>query len=134
MTNTFDQTARRVGVAEDGSLVTLINEKGAGWVVTAQHLLEGDAIYLSGAPTEQTGWTRNVAEARFFTDKADAEAAVNVAATRPDMLIGPYVFDAIEDAAGVRPASYREAIRAQGPTFGPRFEEHLQKHAQRSAG
>lgn len=131
MMMTPEQTAVSVGVAADGSLVTLHNEQGEGWVVTAQHLMEGDALYLVGAPEQDAGWGRDVRAARFFEDKAEAEAAAQTAATRPDLLIGPYLFAARRGDNGPWPATYREAIRAQGPTFGPRFSKHLAQHPRR---
>ena len=38
-------------------------------VVTANHLLEGDAIWL----TDDDRWTRNIAEAELIDDEAHAE-------------------------------------------------------------
>ena len=81
-------------------------------VLTANHLLEGDVIYLS--PTGD--WVGQFAEARFFDDEAQANAALRQAEGKPELLVGPYLADAALEDGHPAPAHFREAFRTTGPS------------------
>ena len=82
-------------------------------VLTANHLLEGDVIYL--APGGE--WTRHLREALLFEEETAANDALSAARLRTDMLVDPYLADAVYNASGrPHPTHYREAFRASGPS------------------
>ncbi len=81
-------------------------------VLTANHLLEGDAIYRDGSG----GWSRNHQEAKLFTDQREAEAALVAALAEPGTIVGPYLADAKAGPNGPLPVHFREAFRTRGPS------------------
>ncbi len=82
-------------------------------VLTANDLLDGDAVYLD----PDGAWTRELAAARLLEDEVEAERCLAVAEARGDKIVGPYLADAAPDGQGApRAAHYREAIRASGPS------------------
>ena len=84
--------------------------KAMGYVVTANHLLSGDAIYLS--LTHE--WAFIVGEALIFkTQEAADQMAVSVTKAQAHVIAGAYVIALAETAL---PVSNRERIRAVGPT------------------
>lgn len=86
-----------------------------GKVITANILTDGVTVYL----TDRNEWTETLAEARFFTDAAEAERLL--ARAEEDVarrvIVEPYLMDAELGADGPRPVSARERIRAGGPTI-----------------
>lgn len=82
-------------------------------VLTASDLLEGDAIWWTGAR-----WSRDIAEAAVAVD-AEAHAALETrAAAFGDAVIGAYLVDVDLEGPTPRPVLRREAIRAdRAPTF-----------------
>lgn len=81
-------------------------------VLTANHLLEGDAIYR-----DQNGkWSRKHEDARLFTEEREAEAALVAALAEPGIIVGPYLADAREGPQGPLPTHFREAFRSRGPS------------------
>ena len=82
-------------------------------VVTSNHLMEGDAIYLA----EDGGWTREFAEARLFAEPADAEKALAEADRQRHIHVGAYLADAETGSDGrPRPTHFREEFRTRGPS------------------
>lgn len=81
-------------------------------VITANHLLEGDAIYLDA----NGNWARHLSEAKLFTVQAEAEAALLNAEDQVDTVVGAYLADAIAGKDGPEPVHFREAFRAKGPS------------------
>ena len=83
------------------------------WVITSNHLLDGDAIWLDPAG----GWTRQPASARMFDDKDAAETALAAADRERHVHVGAYLA-AAEPGDGQRPQPQhvREKIRTRGPS------------------
>ena len=82
-------------------------------VLTANDLLEGDVVYL--AP--DGAWTRRLGSARLFVDEAEADRSLAAAQSRQDAVIDPYLAAAVwGDRRGPKPAHFREAFRAAGPS------------------
>ena len=85
-------------------------------VVTANHLLEGDVIYMRA----DGSWTRLHSEARLFEDAESADEALAAAQSQSLELVGAYLADAIMGADGMpEPVHFREAFRTRGPSNYP---------------
>jgi len=81
-------------------------------VVTANALLEGDAVWL----TEDDRWSPNIHEAEFITDEAHAELRLLQAQGRADEIAGAYLADAKQGPDGPEPTHFREEFRTRGPS------------------
>ncbi|MCK0094801.1 DUF2849 domain-containing protein [Yoonia sp. F2084L] len=81
-------------------------------VITANALLEGDAVWL----TEANTWTRDISEAELLTDEAHADLRLLEAQSRVDEIAGAYLADAKAGEAGPEPTHFREAFRTRGPS------------------
>ncbi len=81
-------------------------------VVTANALLEGDAVWL----TEDDRWSRDIAEAELLDDEAVAEDRLLFAIAQSDLVVGAYLADASRTAGGPAPVHFREAFRTRGPS------------------
>jgi len=81
-------------------------------VVTANALIEGDAIWL----TEDDRWSRDMAEAEFIEDEAHAEIRLLHAMGQPDVVVGAYLADAKMGEDGPEPVHFREEFRTRGPS------------------
>ena len=81
-------------------------------VVTANALLEGDAVWLTADDT----WTRNMSEAELIEDEGHAELRLLHAQGQPDQVVGPYLADAAPSDGGPVPTHFREAFRTRGPS------------------
>lgn len=81
-------------------------------VITANALIEGDAVWF----TEDSAWTRNIAEAEFITDEAHAEIRVLEARADQSLVAGVYLADAKKTATGPTTTHFREAFRTRGPS------------------
>ncbi|MBU1348023.1 MAG: DUF2849 domain-containing protein [Alphaproteobacteria bacterium] len=81
-------------------------------IVTANRLSDGRVLYLGAGDRAVTG----VGEAAVF-DAGAADAALAVAAARPDVFVNPYLVEVGEHAFTGRDR-LKESIRAAGPTVG----------------
>ncbi|MDU8945343.1 DUF2849 domain-containing protein [Ovoidimarina sediminis] len=81
-------------------------------VVTANHLLDGDAVWL----TEDDRWTRDMREAELLDDEAHAQLRLLHAESQPDTVVGAYLADAVSGGSGPEPTHFREAFRTRGPS------------------
>ena len=81
-------------------------------VVTANALLEGDAVWL----TEDDRWSRDMAEAELLTDEAHADLRLIEAQLRQGEIAGAYLADAKPTANGPAPTHFREEFRTRGPS------------------
>ncbi len=82
-------------------------------IVTANRLDDGLVVYLNGA-----GWSERIEDAHIAGDDAAADGLL-AEAEGPGQeirVVGPYLIEIALEGAEPRPVSYREAIRAQGPT------------------
>mgnify|MGYP000040997539 CR=1 FL=1 len=78
-------------------------------VLTANHLLEGDVVYLSASG----GWVRDLAKAEILINEADAQIRLIEAEQQVDTVVGVYLADVTPDGA---PKHFREDFRATGPS------------------
>jgi hypothetical protein len=94
-------------------------------VITANRLLDGDVVFWAGG-----GWVEGLAEAERFGDASALETALQAAKRLVTTVIDPYAIDIVIEGGEPVPTSYRERIRALGPTT------HLDhgKQAQGGAG
>ena len=82
--------------------------------LTANRLTDGEVVFWSGER-----WIGRFGQARFFDDEQAAEAAEAHAKTRTTELVDPYLIEVASVDGGFAPVSYRERIRALGPTNKP---------------
>jgi sulfite reductase (NADPH) hemoprotein beta-component len=84
--------------------------------LTANRLGDGAVVFWSGE-----AWADRFSQARLFDaeENAVAEAAEAHAKTRITELVDPYLIEVAEVVGGVAPVSYRERLRALGPTNKP---------------
>ena len=80
-------------------------------VVTANHLLEGDVIYL----TATRKWTRELADAGVV-DGDEAAALLAFAEAQLDEVVGAYLFDVDVTTGTPQPTHFREEFRTRGPS------------------
>jgi hypothetical protein len=84
-------------------------------VLTANRLSDGEVVFWRGGH-----WVERFADAEIFAaDDPAAEGAEAVGKGQPTVVIEPYLIDIAEGPAGIAPVSYRERIRALGPTNLP---------------
>jgi hypothetical protein len=88
--------------------------------VTANRLIDGEVVFW------KTGaWVEGFGDAQLFDEsqEAEVEAVVAKAKTQPTVIVEPYPIDlaAVPGSVGggLAPVSYRERIRALGPTNEP---------------
>ncbi len=81
-------------------------------VITANALLEGDAIWL----TEDDRWTRDMAEAELIEHEAHGAIRMLFAQSQPSVAVGVYLADAKPGANGPEPTHFRETFRTRGPS------------------
>ena len=85
-------------------------------VVTANDLLEGDVIYLTGSGE----WSRHHSDAELHEDEGSANEALARAKAQADRLVGAYLADARRGEDGKpEPVHFREAFRTRGPSNYP---------------
>lgn len=79
-------------------------------VLTANRLADGEVVFLAEA-----GWAEHISAAQLFVGGA-GEVALAAAEAQPTVIVAPYLIDVdVTDAVPV-PVSYRERLRAVGPT------------------
>lgn len=81
-------------------------------VVTANALLEGDAVWL----TADDRWTRDIREAELITDEAHADLRLLEAQAQQSTIAGAYLADAVQGDSGPETTHFREAFRTRGPS------------------
>jgi hypothetical protein len=98
------------------------------YVISANRLSDGAVVYLG----PRGSWAKSLAAGKVFPAKAEADAALAGAqadASR-NLIVEPCLVEVRMDAAGLRPLTLREWIRAQGPTIdflpGPAKARHGQ--------
>jgi hypothetical protein len=82
--------------------------------LTANRLSDGVVVFLS-----KGRWVEPFAEADLFDDDDAALAAEAHAKTQISTLVEPYLIEVSPVEGGVAPISYRERLRALGPTNHP---------------
>ena len=81
-------------------------------VVTANALLEGDAVWL----TEDDRWTRDMHQAELIDDEAHADIRLLFGASQRNTVVGVYLVDAKPGPNGPEPVHFREEFRTRGPS------------------
>jgi hypothetical protein len=81
-------------------------------VVTANRLLEGDAVWR----TASGDWSPDLAQAELIDDAATAELRLLEAAAEAHLVVGAYLADAAAGSDGPEPTHFREAFRTRGPS------------------
>lgn len=87
--------------------------------LTANRLGDGEAVFLGAE-----GWVERFSDAQLFDDEAAALAAEAHAKTEITVVVDPYLIDVTPSDSGWAPLSFRERVRALGPTNKP---EHGKK-------
>ncbi|MCF8505276.1 MAG: DUF2849 domain-containing protein [Caulobacter sp.] len=83
--------------------------------LTANRLIDGEVVFWKAG-----AWIERFADAQFFADDdAAGAAAVETAKGQPTVIVDPYLIDVVESGGGWAPVSYRERLRALGPTNEP---------------
>ena len=88
--------------------------------LTGNLLGDGEAVFLGHSGE----WETRFADAELFDDEEKALAAEARAKTQITVIVDPYLIDVIPSDNGWAPLSYRERVRALGPTNKP---EHGKK-------
>ncbi|MEX0968844.1 MAG: DUF2849 domain-containing protein [Paracoccaceae bacterium] len=81
-------------------------------VVTANDLLDGDAVWLTAAGT----WALNASAALVLDTAQDAARALAAATAQQGKVVGPYLADVSLDAGRPVATHTREALRMRGPS------------------
>ena len=87
--------------------------------LTANRLDDGEAVFFQAGQ-----WVPRFADADLYEDDAAALAAEALAKTQGTLVVDPYLIDVIASDNGFAPLSFRERVRALGPTNKP---EHGKK-------
>ena len=82
--------------------------------LTGNRLTNGEVIFW-----KQGRWALRFAEAELFDDVERAEIAEAKAKSDLTFVVDPYLIDVVEAGEGWAPLSYRERVRALGPTNHP---------------
>jgi len=83
-------------------------------VITANSLVAGDVVFWAGG-----GWVEALADAERFADPSALDTTLQTAKGQTTTVIDPYAIDIVLEGGQPVPASYRERIRALGPTTHP---------------
>jgi len=82
--------------------------------LTANRLGDGEVLFWRAG-----AWVERFADAELFDADDAADAAQARARTQITLLVDPYLIDVIDADGGPAPLSYRERLRALGPTNKP---------------
>ena len=83
--------------------------------LTANRLIDGEVVFWKAGR-----WVEQFGDAELFAaDDAAGEAAEAHAKSQPTVVVEPYLIDLVESEGLWAPVSYRERIRALGPTNLP---------------
>ena len=82
--------------------------------LTANRLDDGEVVFWKSGQ-----WIERFADAELFDDQEVAEAAEAHAKSQGTVVIDAYLIDIVTTDEGVAPLSYRERLRALGPTNHP---------------
>ena len=80
-------------------------------VLTGNRLTDGEVVFLANG-----AWSERFGEATAFDDDQAAEAAEAHAKSQITIVVDPYLIEVGEAEGGFAPVSYRERLRALGPT------------------
>ncbi len=80
--------------------------------VTANDLLEGDAVWLNVAG----GWTRDIRKAAIIEDEAKGQSLLAAALQQEDVVVDAYLAEIRIGEDGPEPVHFREVFRTRGPS------------------
>jgi len=86
--------------------------RGTHFVVTANTLIQGGAVYLRA----DGSWASRLSDAWPIGSESDCNAAIAVARTQERHVCDPYAFKVVVGPQGPTATNTRELIRGQGPT------------------
>ncbi|MGI9170274.1 MAG: DUF2849 domain-containing protein [Caulobacteraceae bacterium] len=81
----------------------------------ATRVADGEVVFWNAG-----AWLERFAEAQAFEDDAQAQAAEAAAQGQITLTVDPYLIEVEPVEGGLAPVSYRERLRALGPTNQPR--------------
>jgi hypothetical protein len=83
-------------------------------VVTANHLLSGDVVYL----TKASSWSRRIHDAAVVANVEAGAALLAEAETqaKQNIVVAPYLIPVDASVTPPKPIQYREVLRAEGPS------------------
>ncbi len=84
-------------------------------VVTANDLLEGDAVWLTSRDT----WSRDMGQAELIEDEAVAQDRLLFGISQAGVVVGAYLVEAKPSEKGPVPVHFREEFRTRGPSNYP---------------
>ena len=84
--------------------------------ITASDLRDGEAVFWA-----RGRWTKSFAEAELFDAVEPGQAALDLAKAQATVVVDPYLIDLELEAGVAVPTSYRERVRALGPTIHPQM-------------
>lgn len=93
-------------------------------VVTANRLLEGDAVWFTAADT----WSTSIRDAELLTDEAHADLRLLEAQAQRNIIAGAYLADAKQTPDGPDAVHFREDFRTRGPSnyvHGKQEQSHV---------
>ncbi len=95
----------------------------AAQVVTGNRLRDGAVIYLGNAD----GWTTEIDRSVVARDAEAAErlTAVAARAAADRIVVAPYLIEVAAEGGRIQPTSFRERIRAFGPSISERPSHRL---------
>jgi hypothetical protein len=79
--------------------------------LTANRLTDGEVVFWANG-----AWVEQFAKAELFYDSDAGDQALGAAKGQPQAVVEPYLFDVTEFEGLPVPVSYRERLRALGPT------------------
>lgn len=79
--------------------------------LTANRLIDGEVVFWKDG-----AWVEQFGDAQLFDDPAEAEAAEAHGKSQPTVVVDAYLIDLTDSQGLWAPVSYRERIRALGPT------------------
>jgi hypothetical protein len=82
--------------------------------LTGNLLRDGETVFWNAG-----AWVPRFKDAELFGDDADGEAAEATAKSAQTVVVDPYLIDVIESDGLWAPLSFRERIRALGPSNHP---------------
>jgi hypothetical protein len=82
--------------------------------LTANRLLDGEVVFWKAG-----NWVERFSDAEVFTESNPGDDAVEAAKTQVTVIVEPYLIDLTDASGHLAPVSYRERLRALGPTNEP---------------
>ncbi|MDO9430328.1 MAG: DUF2849 domain-containing protein [Pseudomonadota bacterium] len=79
--------------------------------LTGNRLTDGDVVFWRAG-----AWVERFVDAELFADAEAGEAAEASAKSQQTVIVDPYLIDLVESEGLWAPLSYRERLRALGPT------------------